>query len=100
MAAGTTRYRAEPGQARLVHAMGPMTVIYHRRSGMTHMMSEPVPQILDALDAMGSADAAALTAHLSTRFDLEAEEGGAAEPVIAARLEELAALGLVLRETA
>lgn len=98
MTGGAARYRAEPGEARLAVAMGPMTVIYHRRSGITHMMSEPVPQILDALDAMGSGDARAVTDHLRTHFDLEAEEE--VEAVIAARLDELALLGLVLRAEA
>ncbi|MET0365953.1 MAG: HPr-rel-A system PqqD family peptide chaperone [Sphingobium sp.] len=94
------RYRAEPEQLRLVHALGPMTLIYHRRSGITHMMSEPVPQILDALDALGPADAASVTRHLGARFDLETEEADAARTVIAARLDELALLGLVQRKSA
>ncbi|MET0361279.1 MAG: HPr-rel-A system PqqD family peptide chaperone [Sphingobium sp.] len=76
-----------------------MVLIYHRRSGITHMVSEPVPQILEALDAIGPADARAVARHLAGRFDLEADDGGSVEAVIAARLEELAALGLVYRAT-
>jgi PqqD family protein of HPr-rel-A system len=93
------RFRAEPLSSRLVHDVGPMVLIYHRRSGITHMVAEPVPQILAALDALGPADAGAVARWLGESFDLETEDG-AAEAVIAARLEELAALGLVARETA
>ncbi|HEX7852578.1 MAG TPA: HPr-rel-A system PqqD family peptide chaperone [Sphingobium sp.] len=92
------RFRAEPDQLRLVQDLAPMTLIYHRRSGITHMVSEPVPQILAALDAIGPADAGAVTRWLGDSFDLEAEE--AVETIVAARLDELAALGLVVRETA
>jgi PqqD family protein of HPr-rel-A system len=98
------RFRAEPAQVRLAHDLSPMTLIYHRRSGITHMVSEPVPQILAALDAIGPADAGAVTRWLGASFDLEAEEddagAGAIETVVAARLEELATLGLVTREVA
>lgn len=87
------RYRVEPGAAWLMHDAGPMTLLYHRRSGITHMVSEPVPQILDALVAIGPADAAAVAAHLGAHFDLAAEEG--VEAVVAARLDELAGLGLI-----
>ncbi|HEX7820043.1 MAG TPA: HPr-rel-A system PqqD family peptide chaperone [Sphingobium sp.] len=106
--AGRTRFRAEPAALRLGHDLGLMTLIYHRRSGITHMVSEPVPQILEALDALGTADAAAVARHLLGRFDVQADDDNdpacgpedSVETVIAARLEELAALGLVLREAA
>lgn len=80
--------------------MGPLTLIYHRRSGITHMMSDPVPEILAALDAIGPADASAVARHLSTRFDLEAEAAEDVQAIISARLAELALLGLVVREAA
>ena len=92
------RFRAEPVALRLTHGLDPVTLVYHRRSGITHMLVEPVPQILTALDDLGAADAAMVAHRLAETFDLEAD--GAAEAVIAARLEELAALGLVVRETA
>jgi PqqD family protein of HPr-rel-A system len=92
------RYRVEPGAAWIAHELGPMTVVYHRRSGITHMVGEPVPQILEALASVGPADAGAVTQHLSKAFDLDAED--ALETVVAARLVELAALGLIVREGA
>ena len=96
MADGAPRYRAEPPEALLIRSLGPMTLLYHRRSGTTHLMSEPVPQILATLSAIGPADAAAVTRQLAAAFDL-AEGEGEAEAAVAARLEELAAIGLVAR---
>lgn len=96
------RFRAEPVDLRLDHDLGLMSLIYHRRSGITHMVSEPVPQILEALDVLGLADAGALARHLLGSFDVQADDGDGAEAevarVVAARLDELAMLGLVIRE--
>lgn len=88
------RYSVGPIETCLTRTLGPMTILYHRRSGTTHMVSEPVPELLEALAAIGPADAAAVAHHLASAFDLE--EG--AEPAVAARLAELADLGLVKRE--
>lgn len=89
-----TQYRAEPTDSLLIEPLDAMTLIYHRRSGITHMVAEPVPEMLAAM-ADDSVDAATLVARLSATFDLgEAEQ---AKTVIAARLEELADLGLIGR---
>ena len=89
-------YRAEPADQRLVEPLDMMTLIYQRRSGITHMVGEPVPQMLAAMgdDAV---DAAILAKRLAKTFDL----GGAADAVavMSERLEELAELGLVERIT-
>ena len=90
----TTHYRAEPADQRLIEPLNSMTLIYQRRSGLTHIVTEPVPQILAAMgdDAV---DVATLHERLVEQFDLgEADE---AEVVIGARLNELAELGLVER---
>jgi PqqD family protein of HPr-rel-A system len=89
-----TFYRAEPADARIVEPLDMMTLIYQRRSGITHMVGEPVPQMLAAMgdDAV---DAGALVERLADSFDLG--EAGAAAALIAERLEELAELGLVER---
>lgn len=94
MADSSPLYRAEPAEARLVEPLDAITLIYQRRSGITHLVTEPVPEILEAMgeDAL---TAAQLAARLSASFDLGSE--GDAEAVIAARLEELALLGLVTR---
>jgi PqqD family protein of HPr-rel-A system len=70
-----------------------LTLIFHARSGMTHILAPPSPQILDVLRE-ASADAAGVLARLRTRFDLPPDE---AEGAVAARLAELEASGLVRR---
>ncbi len=68
----------------------PFTLVYHRASGQTHMLAEPAPEILEAL-AQGEGDAATISSRLAERFGLEDD----AEALIAARLAELAGLGLI-----
>ncbi len=89
-----TLYRAEPADARIVEPLDMMTLIYQRRSGITHMVSEPVPQMLEAMRG-DAVDAAMLVARLADSFDLG--EPSEAAALIAERLEELAELGLVER---
>jgi PqqD family protein of HPr-rel-A system len=94
VAARNILYKAEPADQRLVEALDAMTLIYQRRSGITHMVAEPVPEMLAAMgdDAV---DAATLVSRLEEQFDLgDAKD---AVGVISARLEELAELGLVER---
>jgi PqqD family protein of HPr-rel-A system len=69
-----------------------LSAIYHRASGATHVVAEPIPQILEALgrDALTLAE---LLARLGAAYDLADADAGA----LAARLDELAALGLVIR---
>ena len=88
------RYQAEPAAALLVRPLEDITLIYHRRSGQTHMVMSPVPEILAALGA-GGGGADEVSDLLSQHYDL----GDPAEAlsVIAAHLEEMAALGLVHR---
>jgi PqqD family protein of HPr-rel-A system len=87
-------YRAEAPDQILSESLGPIDVLYHSRSGATHLVAAPMPQILEAL-AEGPADLPTLTARLAARFDLgdEADMAQALE----ARLNELAGLGLVCR---
>ena len=94
MATPTTYYIAEPADQLLVEPLDAITLIYQRRSGITHMVAEPVPEILTAM-ADKAVTAAILVAKLSDQFDLGTDED--AEAVVAARLEELAELGLVHR---
>lgn len=89
-------YNAEPADQLLVEPLDAMTLIYQRRSGITHIVAEPVPEILAAMgeDAL---DVAAVAKRLAAQFDIDM---GNAEAVVASRLEELAALGLVERVSA
>lgn len=89
-------YRAEPEDQRLVEPLDIMTLIYQRRSGITHMVGEPVPQMLAAMGD-DTVDAAMLAERLRKKFDLG--EAADAVAVLSERLEELAELGLVERIT-
>lgn len=70
-----------------------LVLLYHRRSGQTHMVISPVPEILDAM-----ADGAAMTAamihdRLARDFDLGPRVAALAE--IGAHLDALLQQGLV-----
>jgi PqqD family protein of HPr-rel-A system len=94
MLAPTTYYLAEPADQLWVEPLDEITLIYQCRSGITHMVAEPVPEILATMGDE-AVSAAMLVATLSDQFDLGTDED--AEAVVAARLEELAELGLVHR---
>jgi PqqD family protein of HPr-rel-A system len=86
-------YRAEKAQDIIVRPLDVMTLIYQRRSGITHIVADPVPQILEVMDA-DTVTAAQTAERLTAEFEL----GSGADDIVAViadRLEELAALGLV-----
>ena len=84
-------YRADPPAARRAVALDDgLVLIFHRPSATTHIVASPVPELLAALDE-GPADAAALLGRLKARHDVADADVDA----LAARLEELAAAGLV-----
>lgn len=86
-----TQYRAaSPATLRIV-PLDALTVIYHRASGITHVVDSPVPEILAALAEPLDVDA--LLARLAADYDLLD-----ADPLaLAVRLDELAGAGLVER---
>ncbi|OQW75135.1 MAG: HPr-rel-A system PqqD family protein [Sphingomonas sp. 28-62-20] len=69
-----------------------LTLVYHRASGITHILAPPAPEILDAL-APEALTGAALLARLGDEYDL----GDADSVALLARLDELVAAGLVER---
>jgi PqqD family protein of HPr-rel-A system len=87
-------YRAAPRDALRIEPLGELTAIFDRRSMQTHLAVSPLPEILDAMGA-DACTAAALAARLSARFDCD--EAGDIGPILAERLSELAAMGLVER---
>lgn len=91
-AAPTTYLRDENAQL-IIEPLDAMTVIYHRRSGITHIVAEPVPQILACMGATPNT-VADVARRLAADFDIDEIE---VEVIIAARLEEMADLGLVER---
>lgn len=87
-----TLYRAAPPDALHVVPLDSLTLVFDRRSGITHIVDAPVPEILDALGAAPLA-LDALLACLAAQFDLVDADTAA----LAVRLDELAAAGLVER---
>jgi PqqD family protein of HPr-rel-A system len=84
------RYRADPVDDRCTVAADGVTFIYHRPSGMTHIVAPPMPEIVAAL-SIRPANAAELLHRLPADWELGSED----IPILQARLEELFAIGLV-----
>ncbi len=72
-----------------------LTAVYHRRAGMTHLVSEPMPEILAAL-TKAPATLSALMLVLVNDYGLDHDAESAA--ALQARLDELEAIGLVWRQ--
>lgn len=92
-------FAALPGDALKRVRLGGLEAIYHVPSGITHLLAEPVPELLDMLGAQGAGrfvTTAQLVAQISARFDLVGDDPREdPERVLGERLSELAALGLV-----
>lgn len=90
MAQAAVLYRmARPETLRIAH-LDHFTVVYHRESGLTHLLSAPAPEILAALGEAGRT-----LADLNYRLKEEYALGDDAADALTARLEELVACGLV-----
>ena len=87
------RYIADAAAHVLSVELDGLSALYHRPSGMTHILAPPAPQILAAL-AGAPGDAAEVLARIGEAFEVEADDAVAA---IEARLGELEAAGLVRR---
>ena len=85
-------YRAAPPEALRVEPLGELTAIFDRRSMQTHLVVSPIPEILSVMGDM-PCNAAALTERLAATFELDSE--GDTRAIVAERLGELAAMGLV-----
>ena len=90
----STRFRAEAKDGCIVEPLDELTLIYHRRSGITHMVVEPVPQILAAMNG-DALTLDQLLIRLSDSFDLG--DAADAKAAVAARIDELVDLGLVAK---
>lgn len=86
-------YRAAPNGALSFRQLDSLTAIFDRRSRQTHIVASPVPEIL-AVMGQGQWSVAALAQELATQFDVAEAESDLVLSLIA-RLDELAALGLV-----
>jgi PqqD family protein of HPr-rel-A system len=80
---------ARPESLRIV-PLDSFTAVYHRASGITHLITSPAPEILATLGEAGMTRAA-LIAELGARYDLIDADDAA----LSARLDELVGSGLV-----
>ena len=87
------RYIADPPEQMRAVELDGLTALYHRPSGLTHILAPPAPEILHVL-AGKAADAGEIVTRISADFELEAEDP---ESAIGSRLAELEAAGLVRR---
>ncbi|AQR75504.1 HPr-rel-A system PqqD family peptide chaperone [Sphingomonas sp. LM7] len=87
-----TRYKAAAPETLRIVPLDALTLVYHRASGITHIVDSPVPEILEAL-AAGPLPVSDLLARLGEAFDLTDADPAA----LVARLDELTAVGLVER---
>ena len=82
------RYHADPASLLRVVKLDILTAIYHRRSGQTHLVGEPVPEILEAL-GQGEADLLELLKRLNL------DDNSVNREALSDRLSEMTATGLV-----
>jgi PqqD family protein of HPr-rel-A system len=87
------RWIADPPELIRLVPLDGLAALFHRPSGLTHILAAPAPQILFVL-ADGAADADSILERISARFEISADDAAAS---IAARLAELEAAGLVRR---
>lgn len=87
--AGLT-YCADPPEGLRVVALDSLTAIYHRASGQTHIVAEPMPEILAVLTT-GKCTIMTLIQRLGLPEDAETRA------LLTARLDELITTGLVVR---
>lgn len=85
---GAVVYRAAPAHSLRIVPIDVLSAVFHRPSGITHLVIAPAPEILAALgDTPMTAEA--LLAKLVADYDLGEDEA------LVARLDELVVAGLV-----
>ena len=80
---------ARPESLRVAH-LDSFMAVYHRSSGITHLITAPAPEIMAVLGEAGLTFAA-----LNERLAADYELGDTDSAALAARLDELVAAGLV-----
>ncbi|MFZ2997632.1 HPr-rel-A system PqqD family peptide chaperone [Sphingobium sp.] len=86
-------YRRDAADAVRLCVLADIVLLYHPRSGQTHMVISPVPEILDRMGFDEAIDARAMHDRLAQDFDLGPADVAMAD--IAAHLDALVDLGLV-----
>jgi PqqD family protein of HPr-rel-A system len=79
-------YRVEASSALRSAVLDGLSLVYHRPSGQTHIMVEPMPDIMEALGERPMS-----LAELAAEFSVPAED----HPLLQSRLDELLATGLI-----
>ena len=88
------QYSADLVNGFCICTLDSLTAYYHRRSGVTHVVADPVPQILSVLHGKSlSVDALLLALISENELSIEKDTRAA----LSERLDELCAVGLVLR---
>ncbi|MEC3910647.1 HPr-rel-A system PqqD family peptide chaperone [Sphingobium sp. CR2-8] len=90
---GIQVYRRDVEDTVAACVLDDLTLFYHRRSGQTHMVISPVPEIWDHMADGAPVTAQAMHDRLSRDYDLGPVDDAIAE--IGAHLDALVALGLV-----
>lgn len=85
-------YQAANSNHLILHSLDSMSLVFHKTSGITHMVANPVPAILEVM-ASRPMSATTIAEKLSITFDVV--DAVDVEEVVVARLKELCALGLV-----
>jgi PqqD family protein of HPr-rel-A system len=87
------RYRLDRRDSCRVCPLDDLVLLYHPRSGQTHMVISPVPEMLERMVDGAPVTASDLLDRLARDYDLGPRDVALAQ--VAAQLEALAALGLV-----
>ncbi|BBF69414.1 hypothetical protein SBA_ch1_16140 [Sphingomonas bisphenolicum] len=90
---GATAYRRDEADAVATCVLDDLVLLYHHRSGQTHMVISPVPEILARMADGAPVSAQAMHDRLARDYDLGPVADAVAE--IGAHLDALVALGLV-----
>jgi len=92
---GAPVYRAAAADSMRRIGLGALQAVYHRPSGLTHLLADPAPALLDLIARHPcNADAALAALHAEYRIDADDDRPEALRAVIAAWLAELAQFGL------
>lgn len=89
---GAGLYYRNPDDMLIERELDGLTLVYHKPSGLTHIVDSPVPEILTALEECPQS-AWSLLERLLDRYDLEQDTGALTS--LEEHLAVLSALGLV-----
>ncbi|WP_328804555.1 HPr-rel-A system PqqD family peptide chaperone [Sphingobium psychrophilum] len=88
-----TAYRRDEADAVATCVLDDLTLLYHHRSGQTHMVISPVPEILERMADGAPVTVQAMHDRLARDYDLGPVDDAVVE--IGVHLDALVALGLV-----